>query len=334
MRLAVYFAVLGWVLLAASPARGQVRCLSSFPAPGSHLEEAPNRVILWMSEPVALPLSRFQVTDPHGRRFDGPPQVSADGLRVEIPLQPLPRGVFVVHYSAASILTGHVSSGLFTFGVRTPPPRPEASAGVWALRAAGAIFTLGAVATGSSGGAALATATAVAEWVHTASSAMSVPLSTLLRSSLAGVLLGGTQPGWASLLATATTAVWLIPTLPSANLVRTAAALWVLFVLPLVAAAGGPLNLVATSHAPALLLMMGVYGVAGLLAALALPVFGVRIQEPRWTRLVLGVLLAAAWALRSARGLGEFFTAWTALSLGCAVAYAWGERRAHQIARG
>ena len=106
-------------LAAATPAEAQVRCLSSFPAPGTRLEAPPARVILWMNEPVDLQLSQFRVLDPYGRRFDLPARASADGMRVEVPLRDLPEGAYVVHYRAASVLNGHVSVGLYSFGVRT-----------------------------------------------------------------------------------------------------------------------------------------------------------------------------------------------------------------------
>jgi len=155
---------------------------------------------------------------------------------------------------------------------------------------------------------------------------VSAPFFALVRSGLAGLFLGATQPGWAVLLAAAITGIWAIPTPNAARLLRTVLGAWIVLVLPLVAAAGGPISLMASSHAAALLLMMGAYGVAGVLAALAPSVLGVRVEEPRWTPLLLGMLLAATWALRPARTLGEFFILWAALGLGCVMAYLWTER--------
>ncbi len=317
------------VLLVAGPVWAQVRCLSSFPAPDSRLEAGPRSVILWMSEPVDLQFSRFQVTDPYGRRFDGPPQVSPDGLRVEIPLRPLPDGTFLVHYRAASVLNGHVTVGFFRFAVRAPAAASETSpAVVGLLRALGGAFTLGAVAWGSAGAAAAATAAAAAEWVHVASAQVPAPWPALATSGWLGLLLAGTQPGWALLLAAAATAAWALPGRPPRGLLRTAAAGWLFLAVPVVAAAGGPLSLLASSHGPALLLTLAAYGVAALLAVLALPVLGVRVEEPEWNRLLLGLLLAASWALRPARTVHEFFALWAVLSVGCAVAYLWGARKA------
>jgi len=325
---AAAFALFTLTLLAAAPAaQAQVRCLSSFPPPDGRLEAAPHSVLLWMSEPVDLQLSWFQVTDPYGRRFDRPPRVSADGLRVEIPLDPLPEGVFVVHYRAASVLNGHVSVGLFRFGVRSPVPRPDSSVAAAVLRAAGALFTVAAVALGSTLGAGAAAATALLEWLYAAAATVPAPLPVLVREGWAGLVLAGTRPGWAALLALATAGAWAVPSRPPRTLLRTVAAVWLLLVVPLVAAAGGPLSLLASSHAAALVLMVATYGVVGVLAALALPVLGVRVEEPRWTLPLLGALLAAAWALRPAGSVQEFFALWAAMGAGCAVAYLWGRAR-------
>lgn len=317
-------------LAAATPAEAQVRCLSSFPAPGTRLEAPPGSVILWMNEPVDLQLSQFRVVDLYGRRFDLPARASADGTRVEIPLRDLPDGAYVVHYRAASVLNGHVSVGLYSFGVRTAVEADEGTfAAVAVLRVAGAAATLAALASGSVLGAVLATVTAFLEWAQAAAFTVPAPWPVLLQGGWVGLLLAGTQPGWALLLATATTGAWAVPVRPPRTLLRLVAAAWILLVTPVVAAAGGPLSLLASSHGPALVLMVAAYGTAGVVAALALPVLGVQVQEPSWTRLLLALLLAAAWALRPARGVGEFFALWTALGALCAGAYLWGQGRLH-----
>jgi methionine-rich copper-binding protein CopC len=328
---AAAFALFTLTLLAAAPpAQAQVRCLSSFPPPDGRLEAAPGSVLLWMSEPVDPQRSWFQVTDPYGRTFHRAPRVSADGLRVEIPLEPLPEGVFVVHYRAASVLNGHVSVGLFRFGVRRPVPRPDSSVAAAVLRAAGALFTVGAVASGSALGAWAAAATALVEWVYAAEATVPAPLPVLVREGWAGLVLAGTRPGWAALLALATAGAWAVPSRPPRTLLRTVAVVWLLLVVPLLAAAGGPLSLLASSHAAALVLMVAAYGVVGVLAALALPVLGVRVEEPGWIPPLLGVLLAAAWALRPAGSVQEFFALWAAVGSGCAAAYLWGRARREQ----
>lgn len=322
--------VLVAVATLALPAGAQVRCLSSFPGPGSRLEAPPASVLLWMNEPVDLQLSQFQVLDPLGRRYDLPPRVSPDGTRVEVPLRPLPDGVYVVHYRAASVLNGHVSVGLYSFGVRTPVDPGQSGPLSGALQLLGALFTLAAAASGSVLAAALATATAFAEWAGSAQSVVPAGWPVLLRGGWAGLLLAGTQPGWASLVAAATTAAWALPVRPAYGLVRLVAAGWLAFTIPLVAAAGGPLSLLASSHGAALVLMVAVYAVAAALALAALPVLGVRTAEPPWTRLALAVLLAAGWAIRPARDLQGFFGAWLGLSVACAAAYFWGRLRGHR----
>ncbi len=315
------------VLLAVCPASAQIQCLTSFPAPGSRLEAAPDRVILWMSEPVDLQLSRFEVLDPYGRRFDLAPRVSADGKRVEVPLRPLAEGNYLVHYRAASVLSGHVNVGLYRFAVRTEPAASAGPEATWVLRALGAFFTVAAVASGSWAAAALATATALAEWAQAAKAVVPAPWPVLIRNGWAGLLAAGIQPGWALLLGVATTAAWAIPARPPRSLLRLVAAVWLALTVPVFAAAGGPLSLLSSSHGAALVLMVGAYAVAGLLAAFSLPVLGVRVDEPRWTLLLLGLLLCAAWALRPARDVGSFAALWLALGATCTAAFFWGQAR-------
>jgi methionine-rich copper-binding protein CopC len=327
VRLAFHL-TLAWalVLAAGSPAAAQVRCLSSFPGPGSRLEGPPRAVLLWMNEPVDLQLSRFQVVDVQGRRFDLPARVSADGLRVEVPLRPLADGVYVVHYRAASVLNGHVAVGLYSFGVRAAPP--SGAPGVaFALQAAGALLTVAAAAWGSALAAALATATTAVEWAQAAPAAVPAPWGVLIRDGWAGVLLGTLQPGWSLLLGAAVTGVWAIPARPPRTLLRLVAAVWLWLAAPLVAAAGGPVSMLASSHGPALVLMLAAYGAVGMLAAAALPVLGLRLEEPPWTRLVLSFLLAAAWALRPAGGVAEFFATWIGLCAICTAGYLWARTR-------
>lgn len=316
------FLAVVWAPVCAS---AQVRCLSSYPGPGSRLEAPPRSVLLWMSEPVDAQLSRFHVMDPHRRRFDLPPKVSADGLRVEVPLRPLPDGVYVVHYRAASVLDGHVSVGLYRFGVRTAAASSQDPP--WLGRGAGLVFTLAAAATGSALAAALAAGSALLEWAQSAASAVPAPWAVLLRGGWAGLLLAGTQPGWASLLGAATAAVWAVRPGTSLPLIRLVGAVWLLLVTPLVAAAGGPLSLLASSHGPALVLMMVAYGAVGVLAAFAVPVLGIRLEEPSWTLPLLSLLLSAAWALRSATGVGDFFATCAALWALCVAAHLWGRTR-------
>ncbi|MCS7235627.1 MAG: copper resistance protein CopC [Armatimonadota bacterium] len=319
---------LAWALVLAAgwPAVAQVRCLSSFPGPGSRLEGPPRSVLLWMNEPVDPQLSRFQVVDVQGRRFDLPARVSADGLRVEVPLRPLPDGVYVVHYRAASVLNGHVAVGLYSFGVQSAPPS-RASGLAPLLWAAGALLTVAAAASGSAWAAALATATTGVEWAQAATSAVPAPWRVLISHGWAGVLLATLQPGWSLLLGAAVTGVWAIPARPPHTLLRLVAGTWLWLATPLVAAAGGPLSMLASSHGPALVLMLAAYGVVGLLAAAALPILGVRLPEPPWTRLVVSFLLAAAWAIRPAGGVAEFFAGWVGLCAACTAAYLWSRTR-------
>lgn len=121
---------------------------------------------------------------------------------------------------------------------------------------------------------------------------------------------------------------------PPRELLRLVGTLWLLFSTPLVAAAGGPLSLLASTHGPALVLMVVVYGAVGLLTAFLLPLLGIRVSEPRWTVLLLSQLLAAAWALGTASSVAQFFSTWLGLSALCVVAYLWRRKWADRAGRG
>ncbi|MDR5710194.1 MAG: copper resistance protein CopC [Armatimonadota bacterium] len=299
--------------LVLEPAWAQVRCLTSFPAPGASYGVPPDRVILWMSEPVDPQLSSFGVASRDGRRFEGPVRVSADGRRVEVALRPLERGVYLVIYRAASAVGGHVSTGFFLFGVGESVPAPHLSWGVRIARWVGAGSAVLAAAWGAPALAVAAVAAAVAEWVQVSGGLLGASLFSLWRAGLIWPLVGGTQAGWGLMLSAPVAAVWLLPRRGLAFLLRAAASVGIGFVAALVALAGGPLEFLGSAHAAVLFLMMAVYAVGGLVALAVVGAAGIRLPEPGWSTPVLGALLLAASALRLADSLWEFLGAWVGL---------------------
>ncbi|MCS7173916.1 MAG: copper resistance protein CopC [Armatimonadetes bacterium] len=296
--------------LAAESAWAQVRCLSSFPASGASYEVPPDRVILWMSEPVDPQLSAFLVASRDGRRVEGPVRISADGRRVEVSLRPLAPGVYLVVYRAATLVGGHVSTGFFLFGVKEPVPAPELSWGVRIVRWAGAGSAVLATAWGTPVLAVAAVAAAAAEWVWVSTGLLGTSLASLWRAGLLWPLVGGTEAGWGMLLSAPVAAAWLLPRRGLASLLRAAAAVGIGFVAALVALAGGPLEFLGSAHAVVLFLMVAVYAVGGLVALAVVGATGVRLPEPGWSTPVLGALLLAASALRLADSPWEFLGAW------------------------
>jgi methionine-rich copper-binding protein CopC len=306
-----------WLLfglgLGVAPVQAQVRCLSSFPAPGATYSVAPDRVILWMSEPVDPQLSSFLVASREGRRFEGPVRVSADGRRVEVALRPLEAGVYLVVYRAASLVGGHVSTGFFAFGVREPVPNPEASWRVLAPRWAGVVLSVLAAGLGNAILALAAVVAAGVEWIQASTGLLQTSFSALLRAGFLWPLLGGTSAGWSLLLSVPVAVVWLVPRRGLASLFRAAASVGIGFVAALVALAGGPLEFLGSSHAAVLFLMVAVYAVGGLVALAVVGSVGVRLPEPRWSDPVLGGLLLASSALRLAGTPEGLVAAWAAL---------------------
>ena len=117
----------------AAPAYGHARLLSSNPAGGSTVEEAPQRLVLKFSEPIEPEFSRVQVRDPDGERVDaGAPRV--DGDRVVTRLAPIVQaGTYEVAFRVISA-DGHPIESSFSFDVARsavqapadPTPEPTA----------------------------------------------------------------------------------------------------------------------------------------------------------------------------------------------------------------
>ncbi|MBI4233432.1 MAG: copper resistance protein CopC/CopD [Chloroflexi bacterium] len=96
----------------------------SSPPAGAVLEQSPQEVRLWFSEPLEPGFSRIQVLDRTGA------QVTAEDNRIDpsdpkvmvLPLKPLDPGVYTVSWRALSQADGHVTRGFFTFSVGTLLP--------------------------------------------------------------------------------------------------------------------------------------------------------------------------------------------------------------------
>jgi copper transport protein len=92
------------------------------PAPQTVLQQAPERVTLWFTEPIAPGLSTIQVLNAHGERVDnGVSTVEPSDLMVmSMVLHPLPEGTFTVVWHNLSTIDGHKVQGSFVFSVGTP----------------------------------------------------------------------------------------------------------------------------------------------------------------------------------------------------------------------
>src|SRR4051794_18045701 len=131
MRCRLWCALLGLVLgalLCPAPALAHATLLRSEPAVGAGLAVAPERVILWFSEPPEPRFSDIRVTDATGRRVDRGDvrTIAGDPVTLTISLAAVPAGDYTVAWRTGAAYTGHVSSGTlaFTVGTTTRPLTP------------------------------------------------------------------------------------------------------------------------------------------------------------------------------------------------------------------
>ena len=167
MRRPVVVALLaGLWLLATGPAAGAHAVLrSSDPASGTTLDRAPQAVTITFSEVPDPKVSRIRVLDTTGRSMDAGPATPVRGRPTQLraTLGELPRGVYTVSWRVLSKTDGHVTAGVFAFGVgvevgavpaaqeatavTSPPPNRLGVVGRWAFYW-GLVLLVGAAATG------------------------------------------------------------------------------------------------------------------------------------------------------------------------------------------
>jgi copper transport protein len=116
------------VALLAGPmsgeAWGHAGLIHANPSPGSTLTDPPRSIRLTFSEAVEPAVSAIRVVDSKEMTFeDGSPVATGASQRaLEVPVQPLARGVYTVEWRVVSADDGHGTSGKYVFGVREAPP--------------------------------------------------------------------------------------------------------------------------------------------------------------------------------------------------------------------
>lgn len=116
------------VLLGVPPAAGAHATLArSDPAWGATLGALPARLRLVYDEPVVPGYARVTVTGGGGRNVAG--TVRVVGGTVIVPLRAGQRGSYTVHWRMVASDDGHVTEGVFSFGVRAKPLPPAAAPG-------------------------------------------------------------------------------------------------------------------------------------------------------------------------------------------------------------
>ena len=92
------------------------------PSPNSVLDEAPDRVVIWFTEPLEPKLSEIRVLDSLGNRVDdGASSVDPnDPTVMSVGLEAIPDGAYTVAWKNVSTVDGHGVRGAFVFSVGQP----------------------------------------------------------------------------------------------------------------------------------------------------------------------------------------------------------------------
>ena len=124
MALASLLALLAafWWWAAPEGVAAHANLASADPQPNSELETAPDRVIIWFTEPIEPALSKIGVLDATGKQVDEGNSVVDDlnPLVMSVGLSDVPDGTYTVAWSNVSTIDGHRVRGSFVFAVGQP----------------------------------------------------------------------------------------------------------------------------------------------------------------------------------------------------------------------
>ena len=114
--------VAAWLWFTPPGVSAHANLVSAEPAPNSELESAPDRVIIWFTEPLEPALSSIQVLDATGQRMDlDNSQVDdLNPLVMSVGLGEMPDGTYTVAWKNVSTVDGHRVRGSFVFAVGQP----------------------------------------------------------------------------------------------------------------------------------------------------------------------------------------------------------------------
>jgi copper transport protein len=98
------------------------------PSYRQRLATAPSRVVLYFDQAVKPLPGSIEVRTAQGKLVSGPARTGRSAFFVVAPLTRLPTGPYTVRWHAVSG-DGHVVSGVYTFGVRSPAPPPTEAYG-------------------------------------------------------------------------------------------------------------------------------------------------------------------------------------------------------------
>jgi copper transport protein len=120
---------IAFVLLRGGIAHGHAGLRFSSPLDGATVGDSPTEIQLAFVEAPEPALSTIRVVDTNGEAFQSgrPEAIAGDPLSLRVPIRQLARGIYVVHWRVVSAIDGHVSAGLFVFGVQMDPAAARSS---------------------------------------------------------------------------------------------------------------------------------------------------------------------------------------------------------------
>lgn len=132
-RISLVFAAALLALVPVGLAFAHATLIRSEPRAGARLDEPPQEIRLWFSEPIEPAYTQVRLLDSSGNpMFTGQLRVlPGDGTAVAVPVGPgLGQGIYTVAWQTLSRVDGHITQGSFSFGVGVTPPRtgPETGA--------------------------------------------------------------------------------------------------------------------------------------------------------------------------------------------------------------
>lgn len=106
-------------LLTISVVSAHAKLIKANPAPNAVLGSAPSQIQLWYDEPLDLGFSEVQVLDAQRQRIDTEKlqAVPNDPKTVIVPLKQIGDGSYTVIWKVLSQADGHITRGVFAFGV-------------------------------------------------------------------------------------------------------------------------------------------------------------------------------------------------------------------------
>ena len=110
------------ILFATSPVLAHANLFRSTPVANASLQNTPDEIRLWFTEPVEPNYSSVTLRDRGGNLVNIPKSQSDsnDARQLFVKLSALPKGLYTVAWRAVSAADGHSTNGSFAFGIGVP----------------------------------------------------------------------------------------------------------------------------------------------------------------------------------------------------------------------